>query len=55
LVQSHDGKPRQVCIPKPWEDRIRQAVTDYQEMQRLIEEVSELQWKRLRESKEPEK
>ena len=53
LVQSHDGKPRQVCIPKPWEDRVRQAVNDYQEMQRLIEEVSELEWKRMREKKMP--
>ena len=53
LVQSHDGKPRQVCIPKPWEDRVRQAVNDYQEMQRLIEEVSELEWKRVRENKKP--
>jgi hypothetical protein len=48
-VQSHAGKLRQVCVPKPWRDRVRQAVTDYQEMQRLIEEVSELEWKRLQE------
>ena len=54
LVQSHDGKPRQVCIPKAWEDRVRQAVNDYQEMQRLIEEVSELEWQRLRQNKKPE-
>jgi hypothetical protein len=54
LVQSHDGKPRQVCIPKSWEDRVRRAVNDYQEMQRLIEEVSELEWKRLRENQKPE-
>jgi len=53
LVQSHDGSPRQICIPKSWESRIRQAVTDYQELQRLIEEVSELEWKRLREKKMP--
>jgi hypothetical protein len=50
-VQSHAGKLRQVCVPKPWRDRVRQAVTDYQEMQRLIEEVSELEWKRLQEKK----
>ena len=49
LVQSHEGKLRQVCIPKAWELRVRQAVTSYQEMQRLIEEVSELEWDRLRE------
>lgn len=51
LVQSHSGKMRQICVPKAWEDRVRQAVQDYQQMQRLIEEVSELEWKRLRERK----
>lgn len=47
LVQSHAGKLRQICVPKLWQERVRQAVNDYQEMQRLIEEVSELEWKRL--------
>src|ERR1017187_4925908 len=49
LVQSHAGKLRQICVPKPWRERVRQAVSDYQEVQRLIEEVSELEWKRLQE------
>src|ERR1035441_2383919 len=53
LVQSHDGKPRQLCIPKRWEPRVRQAVDDYQQLQRLLEQVSELEWKRLREKKIP--
>ena len=47
LVQSHAGKLRQICVPKAWQERVRQAVNDYQQMQRLIEEVSELEWKRL--------
>src|ERR1039457_4127153 len=51
LVQSHAGRLRQICVPKPWRERVRQAVNDYREMQRLIEEVSELEWKRLRERK----
>ena len=51
LVQSRAGKLRQICVPKPWRERVRQAVKDYREMQRLIEEVSELEWKRLRERK----
>lgn len=34
-----------------WEERVRRAVTDYQELQKLVEEVSELEWKRLRERK----
>jgi hypothetical protein len=51
LVQSQHGKPRQICVPKAWHERVRQAVDDYQQMQRLIEEVSELEWKRLQERK----
>jgi hypothetical protein len=51
LVQSHQGKPRQICVPKAWEQRIRQAVTSYQHLQQLLEQVSELEWKRLRERK----
>jgi hypothetical protein len=51
LVQSHAGKLRQLCVPKPWQDRVRQAVRDYQEMQRLVEEISELEWKRFQERK----
>ena len=47
LVQSHAGKVRQICIPKAVQDPVRQAVAEYQEMQRLIDEVSELEWKRL--------
>jgi len=51
LVQSHAGKPRQICVPKHWQQRVRQAVNDYQELQRLIEEISELEWERLKERK----
>lgn len=51
LVQSHAGKPRQICVPKAWEERVRQAVSSYQQLQQFIEEVSELEWKRLRERK----
>lgn len=47
LVQSHNGKPRQLYIPKQWEERVRRAVKDYQELQTLVEELSELEWRRL--------
>jgi len=30
---------------------VRQAVSSYQQMQQFIEEVSELEWKRLQERK----
>jgi hypothetical protein len=51
LVQSQDGKYRQICVPQAWQQRVRQAVNDYRRMQKLIEEVSELEWKRLQERK----
>jgi hypothetical protein len=51
LVQKHQGKVRQICVPKAWEKRVRQAVSSYQQMQQFIEEVSELEWRRLRERK----
>ena len=47
LVQSHTGKVRQLCIPQALRDPVRQAVAEYREMQRLMDEVSELEWKRL--------
>jgi hypothetical protein len=50
-VQSQAGKLRQICVPKTWQQRVRQAVNDYHLMQELIEEVSELEWKRLQEKK----
>ena len=47
LVQSHAGKVRQLCIPKALQDPVRQAVGEFQEMQRLLHEISELEWKRF--------
>ena len=52
LVLSDQGQLRQIYVPKDWEERVRQAVSDYQKMQRLIEEVSELEWRRLERRKE---
>src|SRR5207248_8322170 len=39
LVQSQAGKLRQICVPKAWQQRVRQAVNDY----RSEEHTSELQ------------
>ena len=52
LVRRHGGKLRQLFVPRPWEQRVRQAVENHQEMERLIEELSDLEWKRLKERKE---
>jgi hypothetical protein len=47
LVQRQNGKLRQLFISKEWEERVRQAVADYQELQKLVEELSESEWKHL--------
>jgi len=51
LLQSQQGKLRQLCVPKAWQPRVRQAIDDYRKLQELLEEVSELEWKRLKERK----
>ncbi len=51
LIQSHNGKARQLYVPKVWEERVRRAVHNHQQIQDLIEELSELQWGRLRQRK----
>jgi hypothetical protein len=52
IVQSQGGKPRQVFVPKEREARIRQSVQGYQEIQQLLEELSEIEWQRLLDRKE---
>lgn len=52
VVQSHDGRLRQVFVPKEWEERIRQSVRSYQQIQQLLEELSEIEWQQLLERKE---
>jgi hypothetical protein len=37
LVQSQ-AELRQICVPKAWQQRVRQAVNDHHVMQELIEE-----------------
>ena len=52
IVQSRQGQPRQLYVPPHRESRVRQAVADYQQLQQLLEEVSELEWKRLQSRRE---
>ena len=47
LVQSHAGKVLQFCIPKALHDPVRHAAGEFQKMQRLLHEVSALEWKRF--------
>jgi hypothetical protein len=52
LVQSKEGKTRQLYIPKQLEGRVREAVGNYRELQRLVEDLSEQEWKLLKKRKD---
>jgi hypothetical protein len=39
-------------VPRAWEEGVRQSVENHQEMERLIEELSDWEWKRLKEREE---
>jgi hypothetical protein len=52
LVRRQKGKLRQMFVPRQWEERVRQAVENHQEMENLIEELSDLEWKRIKQRKE---
>ena len=52
LVQSRQGQSRQMFVSKDWEPRVRQAVADYQQLQQLLDELSEHEWQRLQSRRE---
>ena len=52
LVRTENGKVRQICVPKDLHDVVRKAVGEFQQMQHLLQQVSELEWKRVQAQKE---
>lgn len=52
VVASRDGKVRQLFVPKEWEQRVRQWVSQYQQARRLLDEISELYWDKVQDRRE---
>ena len=50
--QSKNGKVRTTYVPPAWEARIRAWVEGRQQVDRLLEELSDLCWERLRQRQE---
>ncbi len=46
-VSRQDGEVRQVCVPKRFESAVREWVEEYQRIQELLEQVSEIYWTKL--------
>jgi hypothetical protein len=47
LVQSREGKTRQLYVPAGWADDVKQWVTNYQVMQQLLDELSDIWWENI--------
>lgn len=52
VVVSDGKRQRQLFVPKDWEDRIRQWVTNHKAIRELIHEVSDLYWAKARRRQE---
>jgi len=52
VSQSHKGKLRMRCVPKGWEDRVREWVGRHRQVRELVERLSEMYWQRLIERKD---
>lgn len=48
LVSKRDGKLRQLFVHPDFHDDVRQWVANYQVLQQLIDELSELSWQRAK-------
>ena len=48
LVASEGGKPRQLFVPRAWEDDVREWVQNHHEARAILEEISELHRARLK-------
>ena len=47
LIVSEEGRLRQLCVPKEWEERVRQWVGDYGRVKEWLEALSRLYWDKV--------
>ena len=48
LVVTEAGKGRQMYVPRQWEMAVRQWIEQYAQAHRLMEELSNLHWQKIR-------
>ena len=51
LVVTEGGKSRQLYVPEEWEQTVREWIEEYHKARELMEEVSRIHWKKVRERK----
>jgi hypothetical protein len=48
LVVTEAGKSRQMYVPRHWEMAVRQWIEQYVQARRLMDELSDLHWQKVR-------
>ena len=52
LMASKNGGQQQLYVPKSQEAKVRKWIEQYEQVERLLEEISDLHWKKVRHRKE---
>lgn len=52
VVVTENGKPRQLYVPKDWEQTVEGWIEAYQKARELMDEVSRIHWQKVRERRE---
>lgn len=52
LVASKDGKQQQLFIPNSYEGKVRKWLDQYKQVEQLLEELSDLHWKKIQNREE---
>ena len=48
LVVTEQGKPRQLYVPKEWEQTVQRWIDDYGKARKLMDEISRTHWDKVR-------
>jgi hypothetical protein len=48
LFLRREGKLRQLYVPPAYEERVRQWVANYQELKKLVDQISAIHWQNVR-------
>jgi hypothetical protein len=52
LMHMKNGKMEQIYIPRGWEERVRKWVKKYREMEKYMEEISDIYLKKIKKREE---
>jgi hypothetical protein len=52
LVVSVGGKLRQLFVPKSFEEKVRQWIDEYRQVERLLDEIADVHWAKIQDREE---